>query len=74
MNSGLNPAPSSNSADTLPLTCTVPEVGLRIPQIICSSVLLPDPFGPMIPTVSPQDIERHVAERIEALVVAPDAE
>ena len=51
--SGLNPVPSSRSAATLPLRFTLPVVGVVVPAMIWSSVLLPEPFRPMIPTVSP---------------------
>ena len=53
VNSGLNPLPSSSSAETLPLTLTSPVVGVRVPARICSSVLLPEPFLPTTPRVSP---------------------
>jgi hypothetical protein len=57
-NSGLNPAPSSSSAAILPSTDTRPLVGCTIPLAICSIVLLPDPFGPMIPRISPASTEK----------------
>ena len=49
----LKPAPSSNSADILPLTMTFPSVGFNTPVIILSTVDLPEPFVPIIPTHSP---------------------
>ena len=53
VNSGLNPAPNSSSADTRPLRETQPVVGGRIPARIWRSVLLPEPLGPTMPRVSP---------------------
>ena len=47
--SGWNPAPSSISADTRPLTRTMPLVGLVMPATSLSSVLFPEPFRPMMP-------------------------
>ena len=52
-NSGLKPAPSSSSAATRPCTVTRPTVGVRVPAISCSSVLLPAPLRPTMPTFSP---------------------
>jgi hypothetical protein len=52
--SGWNPAPSSMSADTRPFTFTVPIVGFVMPATSFSSVLLPDPFRPMTPSVCPR--------------------
>lgn len=49
----LKPAPSSSSAEILPLTFTSPEVGLKTPVIIFKMVDLPEPLVPIIPTVSP---------------------
>ncbi len=36
-----------------PLTVTVPEVGVRTPVMIFRIVDFPEPFVPMMPTVSP---------------------
>src|SRR5258705_9574577 len=36
-----------------PFHSTGPEVGVRRPAIMLSSVVLPDPLGPMMPTISP---------------------
>ena len=39
--------------------------------MICSSVLLPEPLRPTMPTTSPApDLERHVAQRPELVAVA----
>src|SRR3954466_4605204 len=54
VNSGLNPDPNSRRAATLPFTVTEPALGVIIPEIICSSVLLPLPFWPMIPNAVPR--------------------
>src|SRR5579862_2145897 len=51
--SGWKPAPSSMSADTRPSTRTVPDVGLVMPAMSLSAVLLPEPFRPMTPNVEP---------------------
>ncbi len=40
-------------AEMRPLTSTVPLVAESVPAMIFRSVLLPAPFGPMIPTTSP---------------------
>ena len=45
--------PSSSSAATRPLTLTLPVVGWVVPVISLSSVLLPAPLMPMIPTAWP---------------------
>ena len=51
--SGWKPAPSSISADTRPFTWTVPDVGLPMPAISFSIVLLPEPLRPTMPKVLP---------------------
>ena len=51
--SGWKPAPSSRSAEILPLDAIVPWSGRRILAMHLSSVLLPEPFSPMIPNVEP---------------------
>ena len=45
--------PSSSSAATRPVTDTRPSVGWVVPVIILSSVLLPAPLMPTMPTASP---------------------
>ena len=52
--SGWKPAPSSMRAEMRPFTCTLPVVGFVIPATSFSSVLLPDPFRPMTPSVRPR--------------------
>ena len=54
----LNPAPSSKRAEICPSTFTSPDVGVSTPVIILSMVDLPEPFVPIIPTVSPFFTER----------------
>ena len=49
----LKPAPSSRRADIFPSTSTSPEVGVSTPVMIFKMVDLPEPFVPIIPTVSP---------------------
>src|SRR5438105_3931022 len=39
-----------------------PAVGARMPAIRLSSVVLPDPFGPKIPTISPGAIDNETSE------------
>ena len=51
--SAWKPMPSSSSAATRPVMCTPPVVGCVVPVIIFSSVLLPAPLMPMMPTASP---------------------
>ena len=51
--SGLNPAPSSSSAATRPLTFRSPVVGASVPHTICKSVDFPAPLRPTMPTTSP---------------------
>ena len=53
VNSESNPAPSSSSAATRPHRPTLPAVGVMVPAIIWSRVLLPDPFSPTIPKLEP---------------------
>jgi hypothetical protein len=45
--------PSSSSAATRPVMVTLPVVGWAVPVISLSSVLLPAPLMPMMPTASP---------------------
>lgn len=51
--SGLKPAPSSSRAAIRPETSTWPLVGCKMPPMTLSSVLLPEPFRPISPTVTP---------------------
>jgi hypothetical protein len=65
-NSGWKPAPSSSSDDTRPCTRTSPVVGSVMPVRSFSSVDLPAPFSPMMPTVAAvRDVEVDVAQRPE---------
>ena len=41
-----------------PLTVTVPEVGVSTPVMSFSTVDLPEPLVPMMPTVSPLFMEK----------------
>ena len=61
VNSGLNPAPNSNNAATLPDVTTRPLVGCKMPQISCRMVLLPQPFGPTMPSISPFSTEKLIS-------------
>src|SRR5579859_3763031 len=42
----------------MPFTSTLPEVGTNNPQIIFSVVVLPAPFGPTKPKISPSPMVR----------------
>ena len=54
VSSGLKPEPSSSSAAMRPWVSTAPEVGGSTPAMICSNVLFPLPFRPMMPSASPR--------------------
>ena len=60
--SGWKPAPSSMSAETLPVTSSVPAVGLKRPATSFRSVDFPQPFGPTTPNVSPRATENETSE------------
>ena len=47
--------PSSSSAATRPCSRTSPSVARVVPVMILSSVLLPAPLKPTMPTASPGD-------------------
>ena len=50
----------------------LPEFGSRMQPMTLSSVLLPDPLGPRSPiTVAGKDVERDVAQRIDARRPSP---
>ena len=53
VNSGLNPAPNSSKAANLPFNSTFPLVAVNVPAIICSNVLFPEPFSPIMAKVLP---------------------
>jgi hypothetical protein len=38
---------------SLPSTSSLPEVGMTTPEMALKKVVLPAPFGPMMPTSSP---------------------
>ena len=59
----LNPAPSSSSAEILPSTFTSPAVGFNTPVMILRIVDLPEPFVPIIPTVSPLFTSKFTSRR-----------
>src|SRR6266540_449207 len=46
-----------------PWTCTVPEVGGNVPVIVLNSVVLPQPFGPMMQRTSPAPMQRSTPRR-----------
>jgi hypothetical protein len=47
------PAPRPKIAEMRPSTTILPEVGLKIPAIVRSKVVFPDPLWPSSPTLSP---------------------
>ena len=56
--------PTSSSEPTRPRVRDVPSVGVVMPLMTLSRVLLPAPFEPMIPSAVPSSTaERHVAQR-----------
>ncbi len=63
VNSGLNPLPSSSSATTRPRVMDRPALGRSVFAMICSSVLLPLPLRPMMPTLWPARICRLTSFR-----------
>ncbi len=74
VNSGLKPAPSSSNAAIRPSCQTVPCVGSSVPVMICSSVDLPDPFGPMMPVVVPASTSKLMSlQRPELAMSLPVA-
>ena len=59
----------------LPATSTAPPVGVIRPPMTLSSVLLPQPLGPIRQSSSPRgDVERRVGERAHELRLARLAE
>src|SRR3977135_2941876 len=63
--SGMKPsrifAPIGSTAMSTPAIAIVPAVGLRMPAIIRSVVVLPAPFGPRKPNSSPRGTSRLMA-------------
>ena len=45
------------AARSYPSICTLPDVGRRMPASARSVVVLPAPFGPISPTISPEPTE-----------------
>ncbi len=45
-----------------PCVAMRPAVGCSVPQTICSSVDLPEPLRPMMPTVSPRPTSKLTSE------------
>ena len=66
VSSGWKPVPTSSSEPTRPRISARPVVGAVMRDRIFSSVLLPAPLRPMMPTTSPSvDLEGDVLERPE---------
>src|SRR3569623_3575903 len=65
LNSGLHPAPNSSRAAMRPCTVTLPTVGRRVPQMICSKVDLPEPLRPTMPRVSPRATEKSMSRKAQ---------
>src|SRR5215216_2071018 len=57
----LKPTPSASSVLTRPYTSIRPDVGGRIPAIVRTSVDLPAPFAPTIPSTVPCGIENETS-------------
>src|SRR5215218_11287322 len=57
----LKPTPSASSVLTRPLTSIRPLVGGRMPAIVRTSVDLPAPFAPTIPSTVPCGIENETS-------------
>src|SRR6266542_1230270 len=53
VSSGWKPAARARSAAIRPRVITLPLLGRRMPAMILRSVVLPDPFGPISPSVLP---------------------
>src|SRR6185436_5091467 len=52
---------SGSRTTSIPATRAVPEVGARRPQRIRMVVVLPEPFGPRIPKISPERISKETS-------------
>ena len=63
VSSGCMPAPNSINGETRPETLILPWVGLITPAINLRMVDLPEPFGPIMPTVSPGKISKVISLR-----------
>ena len=70
VNSGWNPAPRSSSAATRPSTSTAPAVGRRMRAASCRDVLLPEPFAPMMQSVSPAEHSKETSRRAQNSALA----
>jgi hypothetical protein len=57
-NALLNPTPSANNVEILPLTVICPVVGGKIPAIDRIKVDLPAPLAPTIPTTEPCGVSK----------------
>ena len=55
------PAPSSSIGAMIPLTLTLPSVGLSTPAITLSKVDLPAPLKPSTPTLSPFSTVKEIS-------------
>ena len=65
VNSGWEPEPNSRIAETLPFASDEPSVGSSTPAWMLRSVLFPEPFWPMMPTVAFWHLEAYIAKRPE---------
>ena len=59
------PVPTSSRLPTRPRMTALPRVGVVIRVRILSSVDLPAPFGPMMPSTSPCSTEKETSSRAQ---------
>ena len=57
--------PISSSDPTRPCNSAIPSVGSVIRERILSNVLLPAPFGPITPTISPRATSKDTSSRAQ---------
>src|ERR1039458_435556 len=65
VSSGWNPVPTSNRDAMRPLTFTSPLAGAVTRERIFSNVLLPAPFRPIIPKISPCLTEKETSRKAQ---------
>ncbi len=65
VSSGWKPVPTSSSEPTRPSSVTCPSVGSVMRLRIFSSVLLPAPLRPMMPTTSPRLTSKQTSLRAQ---------
>ncbi len=65
VSSGWKPVPTSRSDATRPRISTRPSVGAVIRERIFNNVLLPAPFGPMMPTICPRSTSKDTCRNAQ---------